>query len=820
MLPLSRRALGLVLLGGAAIAFVAGVVEVHDPDMFHHLALGREIARGGLPAQEPFLYPLRGATTGPPSYWLGSLAIHGWHALLGDGGLALLPALLGAIAFAVLLLDASPRSGRHGLLTLAAAALPLALALAAFRHRATARPETFGLVFLAFTLWAVRRLEDGRTWPFAALPALALVWANVHPSVLAGLAIAALFVAVGVALRLAARVAGKELPGTPTRGQLAAAALVLALSAAATLANPSASSPLRSALAFAASVVFPAGGAPAAFGGGETVLPYLRALVKEMRPPTLADWAQPHGILLALAAGSFLLRGRRIRPRDAVTFAVLAVLATRSLRFMILFSIVSAPFAARNLGEALAALPRVAWRLPLRASLGCAASAGAAALLAAQLLFPAPGLAFGTGLRRGAYPVRAADYLQAIGFRGRVYNAFAFGGYLAWRGIAPYQDGRGLLPEGGEEASLLGPAAGARFDALDREYRFDALVLERPEPVPGAPPVATSGDWIVDGARFALVAFDDGGLLFLRRDGAHAERAARDAYGKARPAYAAYRWEPAEVPQILEEYRRSVREAPACVVCRYFQGAAALAAGRPEEALEASGAALGGRGPELVNPLRVAARANEALGRAEEARRLYARLLATGLDDAGARRGLARLALAAGDLDGARDALRANVDGPRPAAGDLALALEVARRAGRGGEVARLEALLARHRAEGTAEELRRRGIAAFEAGDVAAAAAWLGRAVEANASSAPAHSELGQALLAMGRAEEAARRQRRALELDPAYVPAHYGLALALGARGDRAGAATAYRRCIELEPAGVWAIRAGQQLRAMGAR
>jgi tetratricopeptide (TPR) repeat protein len=415
--------------------------------------------------------------------------------------------------------------------------------------------------------------------------------------------------------------------------------------------------------------------------------------------------------------------------------------------------------------------------------------------------------------------VRAADYLHAIGFRGRVYNSFAFGGYLAWRGVAPFQDGRGLLPRGREEAGLLGPEAGARFAELDREYHFDALVLARPEPVPGAPPVTTAGDWIVDGATFALVAFDDGGLLFLRRDGAHADRAERDQYRKVRPTYAPYRWDPAEVPQLLEEYRRSVAEAPGCVVCRYFEASAALAAGKPGEALDAAKEALRGRGPELVNPLRVAARASEALGRNGEARRLYAQLLSTGLDDAGARRGLARVALAAGDPRAAGDALRANLEGARPLAADLELGLEIARRSGAGAEVARLEALLGREHAAAAAEELRRRGLAAFDAGDVPAAAAWLARAVEAS-ESAPVRSELGQVLLALGRADQALLHQRRALELDPGYVPAHYGLGLALGARGDRAGAAAAYRRCIELEPAGVWAIQAAQRLRGMGER
>ena len=54
----------------AAAAAAACLVQLRDPDMFHHMAYGRDIAQHGLRAEEPFLYPMRGAKTGPMPYWL------------------------------------------------------------------------------------------------------------------------------------------------------------------------------------------------------------------------------------------------------------------------------------------------------------------------------------------------------------------------------------------------------------------------------------------------------------------------------------------------------------------------------------------------------------------------------------------------------------------------------------------------------------------------------------------------------------------------------------------------------------------------------
>ena len=53
---------------------------------------------------------------------------------------------------------------------------------------AMVRPELFAVLFLALTLWAIRRFEGGRIGLLLPFPLLVALWTNVHPSALAGIA--------------------------------------------------------------------------------------------------------------------------------------------------------------------------------------------------------------------------------------------------------------------------------------------------------------------------------------------------------------------------------------------------------------------------------------------------------------------------------------------------------------------------------------------------------------------------------------------------------------------------------------------------------
>lgn len=647
--PLPRRALVAALALSAVAAAAGTLIRSDDPDLFHHLALGREIVRSGLFHDERLVFPTLGQPAGVAPYWLGSVVLYLWHALFGDAGLSFLPAAFGALLCALLLVDATPRSSRHSALTLAAATLPVALALEVFRYRAVPRPELFGALLLAWTMWAIRRFEEGRQLPLLLFPAVAALWTNLHPSTAVALGPLALLVASLAARAARARwrrtvpaaASGaatgapvpeeggppghvlearapvlEEIPGTaaaPGERSFAPAALAGAILLAGTLATalrPGFESTVTVALRFVLAA-FGAGGGP-----GGPVDPGLRSVARsvlEMQGGGAALWTTPAGALIVLAGLSFLLAWRAARPRELLTVAAFAVLPFAAVRLALFFAVVAAPIAARNLGAALSRLPPRLGRVPAQA--GAAALCAAAALASLPLGDQAAHIRFGAGIAWEAFPVRAADYLAAAGFRGRLFDTFHLGGYLEWRGVGPpYQDGRGSAPPEDQPGATTGPLDRAAFAPLDAKYRFDALVLAYPSVDPAYAQLVGPAAFSPDPARWALVAYDDGGLLYLRRDGRYADLAARDEFRYASPANAfLLQTPPAALPAVLADLRRSVVEAPRCIVCRYLEAEVALACGLPAEAASAAAAAL----PRAYGPVRdalasVAARAAAA----------------------------------------------------------------------------------------------------------------------------------------------------------------------------------------------------------------
>lgn len=66
----------------------------------------------------------------------------------------------------------------------------------------------------------------------------------------------------------------------------------------------------------------------------------------------------------------------------------------------------------------------------------------------------------------------------------------------------------------------------------------------------------------------------------------------------------------------------------------------------------------------------------------------------------------------------------------------------------------------------------------------------------------APAHNNLGLALLALDRLEEADAEFRKAIECDPGYVEAHYNLGIALREQSRPEDALVSYERALALRP------------------
>jgi tetratricopeptide (TPR) repeat protein len=814
--PLDRRWLVAAAVLAAAFGFLAYLTEVRDPDMFHHMAYGRDIAQHGLRTEEPFLFPLQGTQTGPMPYWLGSFILYLWASAFGDGSMAWFSAIFGALIALVLLLDSKPRRGPWTATSLLATAAVLVPLLSFGRYRAFARPELLATVLLALVMWAIRRFEEGQPRLLYALPVLAILWTNLHPSVPVAVVPIGVMVAVGLLIHALRRVTRRDLAEVPSLRALGYATAVGAVTLLAALLSPSPFNPLVTSLRFALSSLGFENVGPSAVAAMERMLPFAKRMVLEMQPLGWSSLNDTFGVVLGITALGFLANLRRLRLRELVTVAAFAYLGFSAGRFAVMMAVVAAPITARNLGEALEQLPERWWA-------GWARPAAAVSLLAATIagcaFFPVPSVVrFGTGLRHYAFPVRAVDYLIANRIEGRIFNTFHFGGYIEWRtNRMTYQDGRGLISPGDEDASVSGPQNYGLFYGLDRKYRFEALVVNYPQPDPAtASSLASSNpdaDWGADRRFWALVAFDDGGMLYLRRDGRYAALIARDEFRVVRPANTYLSIPQDQSAQYLTELRRSVAAAPACVRCRQLLGATATTIGAWDEAWAAVAPLLDEPVVERGGAMLVGAQAAEGRGQLDDAAAIYRQLIKFGQEVGPSRRALARLALRRNDVAEAMRALTPSLAGGGDDLADVALAVDLMRAANRPQEAAAWSARLQQLQTEQLAIQYQDKGLAAVSQGNLPVAITWYEAALKVN-ETPQVRVNLGRVYFDLGRFSDAEAQQRRAIALAPSYAPGWYGLAETLAARGDRSGAATAFRRYMEIEPSGFFSAKAKQAL------
>ncbi len=93
-------------------------------------------------------------------------------------------------------------------------------------------------------------------------------------------------------------------------------------------------------------------------------------------------------------------------------------------------------------------------------------------------------------------------------------------------------------------------------------------------------------------------------------------------------------------------------------------------------------------------------------------------------------------------------------------------------------------------------------GVLARQTGQYSAAVELISMAVALNDCVPELHSNLGNALMDLGRTEEAEASYRRALALKPDYAAAHNNLGNVLQGRGEHEAAEACYRRVLALEP------------------
>jgi len=380
---------------------------LNDSDTWWHLSVGDWIvAHRAVPHTDLFSWSFRGKPW-VTHEWLSEILLSRAYVLARWPGVMLLTAM--AFGLAVFLLAREAARSLSGLslvlLVLGGAAL--------FGPHLLARPHM--LVAPVIVLWFAALSRHDGTPPWHILPLMTL-WANMHGSFIAGIALTAPFALEAL------------LAASDRRGTLVGWTAFVGASLAAALLTP--------------------------FGVNGLLFPF--RLLAMPGVDGIGEWSpvdllkpQPLTVAVLALACTWLMRRPRLPRIRTLLLAGLLAASLHQQRHEMLLGILGVLLLAPPLGPALGQAPR---RTPASPRLSPPMPLAALALAALRLAVPLND------------PVNARDPAAAIAHAppvaksdGRVLNDYAFGGYLIRAGIAPFIDSR---------ADMYGPAFLDHYSAL------------------------------------------------------------------------------------------------------------------------------------------------------------------------------------------------------------------------------------------------------------------------------------------------------------------------------------------------------------------
>lgn len=404
-----------------ALALIAMPVrETLDPDMWWHLRTGEYIWQRGIPRHDIFSF------TVPHHEWV----THEWLSqlfmwlvyLVGSWpGLIITFALLTAAAFWLVYQSCA---GRPYL-----AAFVVLLAAIASAIVWGVRPQIFNLLLAAFFVFVVERVKDDQLSPrwLWSLPLVTLLWANLHSGYLLGVVLLATYTVGGGLEQYLGLADGRTF--SPVR--LRQMAFVTGASFLLAAVNPS--------------------------GPGLWLYPFetlgspaMQAYIQEWHSPNFhLVYFWPFAALVGVGVLSWTFSPQRPTWSDLLLFAGTAAAGLVSARHIPLFAIVATPIICRHLNNVLGTMTDGRWLAdeapvrpvpPLLVGLNWlllgVALLGVVAWTANTILENETAVA-------ERYPVAAVDFLEAEGLADAAgYNSYNWGGYLIWRGLPVFADGR------------------------------------------------------------------------------------------------------------------------------------------------------------------------------------------------------------------------------------------------------------------------------------------------------------------------------------------------------------------------------------------
>ena len=390
-----------ILLG---CAFLLGLFHIVSNDIWWHLASGRWVAQNlAIPSVDPFSYTTLGDKWIYHN-WLFDLPLAGVELVGGITGLILLRALLvAALGLAVYrMLSRNTSSAVAALLTI--------VALIAVKERFFLRPHLASFIFftLEFSLLSALYEKEKinlKSAGFLAIPALILIWANMHAGVIFGIVLIGSFFCSSLI----------------ERKNVKAFLILLCVSVAAGLLNPN----LWEVYTY-----------PFKYLAIKQSLPFINE--EHLPPPWL--WQEPRltvfWILSIVGAVLFAVKIKKAPWHLIILYTGFGYLALTSMRGIALFTIVNA-FAISQL-----------WLKELNVRIEKPALLLMPVITAAAIYLHPYEMKFEVAPH--TTPESAVEFIQKSGIRGSMFNSHPFGGYLLYRFYPErrvFIDGRDVLHE-------------------------------------------------------------------------------------------------------------------------------------------------------------------------------------------------------------------------------------------------------------------------------------------------------------------------------------------------------------------------------------
>lgn len=432
-----------------AVADAAAVLSfrpIYEPDLWWHLAQGRENAAGRLIRTNLFSFNYPDYRQYYTSWLFDTAAFLSWMAG-GPTAIQILQAVLLALTLAVAYASCRVRSSA------ASAAVMLILGFFILEPRAIPRPHLVSFAGVAACALLLERALARRSaaplwW---AVPLVAL-WSNLHVECIFGVALVAL-AAMTEAIR------PTSLPAVEGRR-----AMVVAVAcAAATLVNP--------------------------YGWGllkyvyeNWSVPQILNIAELQPPPVLAYRA--FYVFLALCVVSLVCRWRSTTLREVVILMAFATLGLRFIRLTPLLWLATAPMVASALDHL---ARRRAARFALLATAVCLG--GAVSRIPIRSLFTQFAVGSHAVAPESFFSPRAIAFAQRAGLEGPVFNSHNLGGYLAWS-MYPrarvFQDARlQAYPPEHFLSILVASQSQPDWDVLVADVDWAMLSLPRPNQLSG-----------------------------------------------------------------------------------------------------------------------------------------------------------------------------------------------------------------------------------------------------------------------------------------------------------------------------------------------